>query len=83
MFNYKVFENLCKKSGTTAYQVSKETGVETSTLTNWKKHYESNGKNGYVPKADKILLIANYFDVSLDKFMKWKETHEQLNNNRI
>lgn len=31
---------------------------------------ETNGKNGYVPKADKILLIANHFNVPLEKFIE-------------
>lgn len=70
MFNYMVFEKLCKNAGETTYQVCKDTGIKSSTIANWKKHSETNGKNGYVPKADKILLIANHFNVPLEKFIE-------------
>ncbi len=60
---YQVFEELLKKNGKTAYQVSKATGVSTATLSEWKK-------GTYTPKVDKLLLIANYFDVPVDIFIK-------------
>lgn len=47
----------------TPYQVSVSTGVATSTLTMWKK-------GEYTPKADKILAIAKFFDVSIDYFLE-------------
>lgn len=39
--------------------MSKETGIPQSTLSDWK-----NGR--YTPKADKMLKIAEYFDVPLE-----------------
>lgn len=69
MFDYLVYENLCKEKGETTYQVCKETGVQSATIANWKKHSETDGKSGYVPKADKILLIAKHFGVPLENFI--------------
>lgn len=55
---YEYFQELLDKYGVTAYKVAKETGVTTTTLTNWKK-----GK--YTPKPDKLQKIADYFGVPL------------------
>lgn len=63
---YKVFEKLLTERGVTAYQVAQSTGVSTSTLTAW--------KNGdYTPKAEKIMLIADYFGVPLETFYRNEE----------
>lgn len=59
---YEIFEKLLEKYGVTAYRVSKETGITTATLTSWKQ-----GK--YVPKQDKLQLIADYFNVTIDYLM--------------
>lgn len=58
---YEKFEALLKKYGVTAYRVSKETGVTTSTLTSWKQ-----GK--YTPKREKLQKIADYFGVTVEYF---------------
>lgn len=60
---YGKFERLLAERGVTAYQVAKETGISTATLTQWKQ-----GK--YTPKMDKILLIADYFGVPLEYFVR-------------
>ena len=59
---WEIFESLCNKRGVTFYKVSKETGISTSTLTNWKK-------GRYTPKADKIKAIADFFEVSVEYLM--------------
>ncbi len=59
---FERFEGLLKEKGLRAADVSKATGITPSTFTDWKK-------GRYVPKIDKILLIANYFGVSLDYLM--------------
>ncbi|MFC3802669.1 helix-turn-helix domain-containing protein [Cohnella sp. GCM10012308] len=59
---YERFLCLLEQSGKTPYQVAKETGISTATLTNWKQ-----GK--YSPKADKLKVIADYFDVTVDYFL--------------
>lgn len=56
---YEIFEKLMKEKGVTPYRVHKETGIATSTLSDWK-----NGKS--TPKQDKLQKIADYFNVSLD-----------------
>lgn len=34
---YEIFEKLLNERGITAYRVSKDTGIPTSSLTDWKK----------------------------------------------
>ena len=63
---YEIFEKLCSERNVTPYRVSKETGVTTATLTSWKQ-----GK--YEPKKEKLMKIAEYFDVSLEYLMTGKE----------
>lgn len=63
---YKRFDELRKLQGVTVYAVSKATGITTTTFTNWK-----NGK--YTPKRDKMELISQYFNVSVDYLMTGKE----------
>lgn len=54
---YEVFDRLCRENGVTAYQVSKETGVSTATLSSWKT-------GRYTPKEEKLKKLADYFGVS-------------------
>jgi len=63
---YEIFQELLEKNGVTAYKISKETGISTSTLTEWKK-----GK--YTPKQDKLQKIADYFGVTVEYLMTGKE----------
>lgn len=60
---YDKFLTLLKERKVTAYQVSKETGVATATLTEWKK-------GTYIPKIDKLKKIADYFGVTIDYFLE-------------
>lgn len=53
---YNKFDRLLTIKDVTAYKVAQATGISTTTLTNWK-----HGK--YTPKADKLKLIAEYFNV--------------------
>lgn len=63
---YKKFAKLLEDRDLTAYRVSKDTGIATSTLTEW--------KNGtYTPKVDKLMVLANYFDVPIEYFLKDEE----------
>lgn len=63
---YKKFEKLLEKTNKTAYQVSRDTGVSTATLTNWKY-------GRYVPKVDKLKILADYFGVSIEYFLEEKK----------
>jgi transcriptional regulator with XRE-family HTH domain len=56
---YARYEELLKEKGVTNYKVAKDTGIAQATLSDWK-----NGKS--TPKNDKLQILADYFDVSLD-----------------
>lgn len=63
---YEIFAKLMKAKGCSAYQVSKDTGIAQSTLSDWES-----GKS--IPKADKIQKIADYFGVSAEYLMTGEE----------
>lgn len=69
---YENFRKLCDDAGITPGDVSKHTGVASSTLTMWKQ-----GK--YTPKVDKLQRIADFFGVSL----KYLQTGEQQENDHF
>lgn len=60
---YKKFAALLQRTGKTAYQVSKDTGIPQSTLSDWK-----NGRS--TPKVDKLKKIADYFGVPLETLLE-------------
>ena len=60
---YEKFKKLCAEKGVTPYVVSKHTGIAQATLTEWKQ-----GK--YTPKIDKIMKIAQFFNVDVSYFYK-------------
>lgn len=60
---YKKYEELLKKTGKTSYQVSKDTGIGQNTFSNWKT-----GRSK--PKLDKLKILADYFDVSIEYFLE-------------
>lgn len=64
---YEIFNNLCEKKGVTAYRIGKETGIATSTFTDWKK-----GRS--TPKQDKLKKIADYFGVTVEYLMTGEES---------
>ena len=59
------------KLGLTDYQVAKKSNgkVLTSTLSEWKRHYETNGKDGYQPKIEKLSIIADILNVKLSDLL--------------
>lgn len=60
---YQKYEKLRNERKVTDYEVSKQTGISTATLSSWKAGI-------YKPKVDKIMLIADYFNVPLEYFLK-------------
>lgn len=66
---YDIFEKLCAEKGVTPYRVCKETGLTTSTISNWKA-------GRYTPKTDKLQKIADYFKVSIEFLMGTEEKEE-------
>ena len=63
VFLYKKYEELLKIKKITSYQVSKDTGIAQSTLSDWKTGIST-------PKVDKLLILANYFNVPLTYFLE-------------
>lgn len=60
---YEKFEALLVDRKITPYKVSKETGISTATLSDWK-----NGRSK--PKFDKLKMLADYFNVSIEYFVE-------------
>ena len=54
----RIFE-LIEAKGVTPYKVSKDTGISNARISNWKL-----GKSG--PSGDALVVLANYFGVSMD-----------------
>lgn len=62
MPQYERYVLLKEKRGVTDYRVHKDTGIATSTLSDW--------KNGIsVPKVDKLKILSKYFGVKLEYFL--------------
>ena len=60
---YAKYARLRDDKGVNDSTVSKATGVERSTFTDWK-----NGRSA--PKLEKLVKIADYFGVTLDEFVR-------------
>lgn len=67
---YEIFVRLLEKSGKKASDVSKATGIPSSTFSDWKK-----GKSS--PKTEKLQKIADYFGVSLEYLTTGEEKVEE------
>lgn len=63
---YEIFEQLLRKFGVSAYQVSKETGIAQSTFSNWKSRRN-------ILSPEKLQKIADYFHVTVDYLISGKE----------
>lgn len=70
---YDIFVQLLQQSGKKASDVSKATGIPSSTFSDWKK-----GKSS--PKTEKLQKIADYFGVSLNYLTTGKEEIEEKKN---
>lgn len=56
-------EALTKDKNITFYRLAKELGLPNTIFSDWKR-----GKS--MPKADKLVKIANYFGVSIEYFLE-------------
>ena len=65
---YEIFNDLLAKNGIKVSDVTKATGIASSTFSDWK-----NGRSE--PKNDKLQKIADYFGVTLDYLMTGKESN--------
>lgn len=60
---YERFEKIIEKKGLTLYRVAKDCEIPFTTLYDWKS-----GKSK--PKADKLLKIATYLGVKIEKLIE-------------
>lgn len=60
---YEKYAELRDKKGLNDNRVSQETGIATATLTSWKQGI-------YKPKVEKLMILAKFFDVPLEYFLK-------------
>ncbi len=67
---YKKYVELRNNKGVTDYEVAKQTGVTTSTLTNWKY-------GRYKPKVEKLKALADYFGVSVEYLISDDTTEQE------
>lgn len=63
---YEIFERLLKEKNLKGADVTRATGIASSTLTDWKK-------GRYTPKQDKLQKIADFLGVSLEYLTTGKE----------
>lgn len=63
---YSTYADARDKKGLTDYKVAEITGIAQSTISDWK-----NGKS--IPKADKLLLLANTVGLQITDLIKMKE----------
>lgn len=61
--SYDRYKSLLNEKGVNSYAVSKVTGIHQSTLSDWKT-----GRSN--PKADKLQILAKYFEVPIDYFFE-------------
>ena len=73
---YKIFEELLKEKGVSAYRVAQETGVSTATLTSWKKGV-------YTPKPEKLQKIADYFGVQLEYLINGRKEEKNYRESEV
>ena len=59
---YKIYEKLRDARGVTDYRVTKDAGLSSSTLAEWKK-----GK--HQPSLETLKKLSNYFGVTIDYFV--------------
>lgn len=68
---FEIFDSLAKAIGKSVNSVAKDIGVASGTVTAWKQ--------GTVPSAEKIELLADYFGVSADYLLgREKPEHPPL-----
>ncbi len=63
---YEIYLKLLKEKGVRTSDVCKATGIVASTFSDWKK-----GKS--TPKQEKLMKIADYFNVTVDYLVTGKE----------
>lgn len=60
---YETFAKLLSERGVTTYKVAQDTGLSQTMFSDWKS-----GKSK--PKVDKLKVLADYFNVSIETFVE-------------
>ena len=68
---YEKYASFRDSRGLTDYRVSRDTGIPSSTFTDWK-----NGRSK--PKVEKLMILAKYFDVSIEDLLKSDPETEEV-----
>lgn len=72
VFDYDKYVAFKNERGLTDYRVANDTDITASTFTDWK-----NGRSK--PKIDKILKIANFYNVPVETFVSNVSESEEAN----
>lgn len=67
---YQKYAELRDKAKVTDYEVAKQTGIATATLTNWKY-------GRYNPKFNKLMALAKYFEVPVEYFAESQDKRKE------
>ena len=73
---WEVFEKLREQRGVSVYRVAKDCGMQPGMFSNWKA-------GRYVPKADKMQVLADYFGVSVEYLMTGETPTEYYLNDDV
>ncbi len=60
---YEKYAAIRDERGVSDYQVWKDTGIATATLSDWKNGISK-------PKIDKLKILADYFGVTIEYFLE-------------
>lgn len=63
MPSYEKYAAIRDKKGVSDYQVWKDTGIATATLSDWKNGISK-------PKTDKLKILADYFGVGIEEMLE-------------
>ena len=70
---WDIYENLCFKFGKKPNPVGKELGISSGTISQW--------KSGSIPSGEKLIQIAEYFNVSVDYLLGREDNYMESYNN--
>lgn len=69
------FYNLCKKQGIKPTPLIKSFNMSTSCITYW--------KNGSLPKIEHLILLADYFNITIDELIGRDTSKLNKSDNQI
>lgn len=72
--SYATYSKFRDAKGVTDYRVAEDCGIPRSTISDWKSGIS-------VPRADKLLVIANYLDIPVEKIIERRKKRKVVNTN--